>query len=857
MAIVGGGVSGLVAALALAKQGVKVSLFERGDELGGRIHRERVAGITLDTGAEAFATRNGTVARYLGTLGLADDIVTPSPIGSWVMADGRAVPLPGGGTLGIPSRPLSAGAIRLLGLRGAMRAACEPLLPRRIGRDAGSLAALVRSRLGAAVLERVVRPVTLGVHSTDPAQMPITVLPALATAYEDHGSLLRAARIVRASTVAAGGAVAGLRGGMGSLIDALVAQATSLGVELRTGTVVDRLVTVPRDGAARVEDAEHVDDVDGTATVLLTEGNEELGRADAVMLAVSQHIAMRLAGEPELEHAAGRSGRGEGSVEVDRDGDVEVVVLVLDDPRLDSAPRGTGVLVAPHPDDTIVAKALTHVTAKWPERAREAGPGRHVLRLSYGRVGDAPATAGLTDAEVQHLALRDASRILDIALTEASVVALRRARWSMSAPQAHAPQATSPNLVCIGDWISGTGLAAVIADAERAALRLIEQRFPGFAAPETPAASLIPAAPALQIDYSKDGSDMSSTAPTSDESGRVFRSEGPLEARAGLIRIGTRGSALALTQTTTVARELAAATGCEVALITITTTGDVSREPLAQLGGTGVFVSALRDALLEGRCDVAVHSLKDLPTGACPGIVIGAIPERADARDALCARDGLQLDSLPTGARVGTGSPRRAAQLLAQRPDLDVCDLRGNVDTRLGRVGVDLDAVVLAAAGLDRIGRQAAISERFPLDSVPTAPGQGALAVEIRATSSDDERIVVGLEALDHPETRACALAERTLLATLEAGCAAPIGAWARIVEEQLHLSAAVYRIDGSASIVVSQSRPLLKESVAADPSSLQHIAEDLGAVVARELLDGGAADLAPAGALGAPRGDA
>lgn len=347
---------------------------------------------------------------------------------------------------------------------------------------------------------------------------------------------------------------------------------------------------------------------------------------------------------------------------------------------------------------------------------------------------------------------------------------------------------------------------------------------------------------------------MPNTETSRKEQGRVFRSDGPLSARPGLIRIGTRGSALALTQTTTVARAMAAATGCEVALITVTTKGDVSREPLAQLGGTGVFVSALRDALLDGRCDIAVHSLKDLPTGPCPGIVIGAIPERADARDALCARDGFRLETLPRRARVGTGSPRRAAQLLARRPDLVVSDLRGNVDTRLGRVGVDLDAVVLAAAGLDRIDRSAAITERFPLAEVPTAPGQGALAIEIRATSADDDVIMAGLEALDHAETRACAIAERKLLATLEAGCAAPIGAWARIDAEELHLNAAVYRVDGSDALLVSQSRPLLREAVAAFPGSLQVIAEDLGATVARELLDGGAAALAP---LGSTRGPA
>lgn len=353
---------------------------------------------------------------------------------------------------------------------------------------------------------------------------------------------------------------------------------------------------------------------------------------------------------------------------------------------------------------------------------------------------------------------------------------------------------------------------------------------------------------------------MCDTATTADEPGRVFRSDGPLEARAGLIRIGTRGSALALTQTTTVARAIAAATGCEVALITITTKGDVSREPLAQLGGTGVFVSALRDALLDGRCDVAVHSLKDLPTGSCDGIAVGAIPARVDARDALCARDGLRLEALPDGARVGTGSPRRAAQLLSRRPDLVVSDLRGNVDTRLGRVGVDLDAVILAAAGLDRIGRDAAITERFPLAEVPTAPGQGALAVEVRTASLTDRVLRPALDALDHGISRACATAERTLLGTLEAGCAAPIGAWARVDAGALVLTAVVYRIDGTDALTVTRSVDGVDDGGAGgaaglgDGGSLQRIAEDLGAQVARDLLARGAADFAP---LGAPRDQA
>lgn len=467
VAVVGGGVSGLVAALTLSQQGVRVTLFDRSPELGGRISRVRLAGITLDTGAEAFATRDGTVVDYLTRIGLGADIVFPAAIGSWVIADGRAVPLPGGGTLGIPSRPLSRGAIRLLGVRGAVRAACEPMLPRRIGRNAGSLAALVRARLGAAVLERVVRPVTLGVYSTAPEQMTHAAMPALAAAYQRSGSLLHAARTVRASTVSAGGAVAGLRGGMGSLVDVLLVQARAHGVELHAAAQVDRLTSVGSDGAP-LESQYVVHDTEGSGLAI----------ADAIVLAVPRSTALHLMAPiaGPLDSTAAGSG-AVNSVTSARaaapgDGDVEVVVLVVDDPRLDSAPRGTGVLVAPSTDGSIAAKALTHVTAKWPERAREAGPGRHVLRLSYGRVGDVPATSGLDDVEVEHLALSDASQILGMSISASSLVAMRRARWAMSAPLAPVTLKLPPTLVPIGDWISGTGLASVISDAEEAALEL-------------------------------------------------------------------------------------------------------------------------------------------------------------------------------------------------------------------------------------------------------------------------------------------------------------------------------------------------------------------------------------------------
>jgi len=253
------------------------------------------------------------------------------------------------------------------------------------------------------------------------------------------------------------------------------------------------------------------------------------------------------------------------------------------------------------------------------------------------------------------------------------------------------------------------------------------------------------------------------------------------------VRVGTRGSTLALTQTQTIADRLAELTGLDVELVRITTDGDVRTGSLAQLGGTGVFVTALRDALLEGRCDVAVHSLKDLPVAPAPGLRLVS-PERENPRDVLCSRTGAGLFALPDGARVGTGSPRRAAQLLAARPDLDVVDIRGNIDTRLGRVHPetgDLDAVVLARAGLARIGRLDAVAEAFEPGVMLPAPGQGALAVEVRELGPEPTDLEVALhaalDALTDRETTLSVTAERAFLARLEAGCAAPLGALAHV----------------------------------------------------------------------------
>ncbi len=299
------------------------------------------------------------------------------------------------------------------------------------------------------------------------------------------------------------------------------------------------------------------------------------------------------------------------------------------------------------------------------------------------------------------------------------------------------------------------------------------------------------------------------------------------------VRIGTRASVLARTQSQLVADAITAATGLSTELVLIRTEGDVSTERLARIGGTGVFVSALREALLRREVDVAVHSLKDLPTAPADGIALAAVPSREDPRDVVVARDGLTLAELPAGSRVGTGAPRRVAQIEALGLGVEVVDVRGNVDTRIGKVASgQLDAVVLARAGLARLGRLDEATEVLdPLQMLP-APGQGALAVECRA---DDYIRDTLRTALDDAATRACVETERSLLAELEAGCSAPVGALAEVAEgdlgDELWVRAVALSFDGALSVRRSASGPL-DDSIG------------LGQKLAAEMLAEGAADL-------------
>jgi hydroxymethylbilane synthase len=285
---------------------------------------------------------------------------------------------------------------------------------------------------------------------------------------------------------------------------------------------------------------------------------------------------------------------------------------------------------------------------------------------------------------------------------------------------------------------------------------------------------------------------------------------------------------MALVQAGHVARLITERTGRAVELVPVTTFGDVSRAELAQIGGTGVFVSGLRERLLAGEVDLAVHSLKDLPTAGAEGIELAAVPARDDPRDALITADGVKLADLPAGARIGTGSPRRAAQLLLLRPDTTPVPVRGNAGTRLAKVGSgELDAVVLGYAGLARIGRLDAVAEVFEPDEMLPAPGQGALAVECAAGA--DELLAL-LAVTDHPPSRAAVTAERSLLAALQGGCSAPVGAYAAhsAATGTVHLRAAVFDRGGGGAVRAAGG--------AAAPAS-----RELGRRVANELLRRGA----------------
>jgi len=405
--VVGAGIAGLVAARRLVLGGRDVTVLEASDRAGGQVARHTVGGLELDAGAESFATRGGTVASLIGRLGLDDDVVLPAELPAWLYrADGSAMALPATSLLGIPSVPLARDVIDAIGMRAALRASLDLLLPSPVGAKSATLGELVRRRMGPAVLEQLVAPVVRGVHSANPDELALDrAAPELRSALSRQGSLSHAVASLRERSPA-GSQVAGLRGGVVVLVDRLLADLQRFGVPIRFGAAVDE------------------------ATPERVRIGDELLHGEVLIAAPG--IA--------ADRAPGRR--------------ISLVTLVVDQPELASAPRGTGVLVelgAPG----VGARALTYLTAKWPWLAERAG-GLQALRLSYD--------GGTADVA---RAVADAGTLLGIPLNDpldADVVT-----WERAVPRTHAVD----GMHYVGEAGSGTGLAAVIAQAESEAERLL------------------------------------------------------------------------------------------------------------------------------------------------------------------------------------------------------------------------------------------------------------------------------------------------------------------------------------------------------------------------------------------------
>lgn len=461
--VVGAGVAGLVAARELVRAGLRTLVVDERDAPGGAVRGHDVAGLRLDAGAESYATRGGAVATLLADLGLADDVVAPEPRGAWTHLTSGDGPLPRTGLLGVPADPLAPDVRTTLGAAGAARAALDLVLPARVGADATTLGALVRARMGSAVVDRLVHPVVGGVHAADPDDLAVdAAVPGLRDALaRSGGSLARAVRLLRAAAPA-GTAVQGLRGGVHRLVDALVDDVTAHGGVLLTRT---RVGSVTR--------------ADDGALVVTTQDRHDPPRA-ARELRTARLVVASAAAPALLD---GLDGGAASDVRLDTGAPVTLVTLVLDAPALDAAPRGTGVLVGPGVTD-VRAKALTHATAKWGWVAAAAGPGRHVVRVSYGRAG-ATAEPALPEGDaLVDLARRDAATLLGVPLPADAVTGSAVVRWTQSLPRPSAAHraavaavrarvADLPDVAVCGAWAAGNGLASVVPDAVAAARALV------------------------------------------------------------------------------------------------------------------------------------------------------------------------------------------------------------------------------------------------------------------------------------------------------------------------------------------------------------------------------------------------
>jgi protoporphyrinogen/coproporphyrinogen III oxidase len=419
--VVGGGVAGLVLARRLVLGGASVILLEASQTLGGTVARQTVGGMELDAGAESFATRGETVAKLARALGLGDDIVSPNPEGAWLQtARGAAFPLPANSLLGIPGSPLASDVVAIIGKRAGTRAFLETLIPSFYGAKAVTLGELVRKRMGSTVLDQLVRPIARGVQSADVNDLPLDqAVPGLRKALTREGSLGRAVLDLRQTSGRAGSAVAGIRGGVVRIVDALQSDLERFGVDVRLG--------------ARAT---------GLQSHQVTFGEVTL----------TGRVVVAAPGLLGADH--------------DRGHRVTLATLVVDQPLLDAAPRGTGVLVAEGAPG-IRARALTHSTAKWEWLAERAG-GKHVVRLSYDE-SDAISTAAGSHDDLADVARQDAAALLGVPIPTSAVLDFARVEWYR--PNRYTP--TPDNIPLAGESIAGTGLASVVARSEALAGSLL------------------------------------------------------------------------------------------------------------------------------------------------------------------------------------------------------------------------------------------------------------------------------------------------------------------------------------------------------------------------------------------------
>lgn len=458
--VLGGGISGLLAARLLAADGFKVTVIEKNQHLGGAVGAHELAGLVLDSGAESFATRSPAVSDLLEELGIADKIVLPQALGSWLYLPSGAKPALSTGLLGIPGSFEDPALRATLTFAGLQRAKIDRVLPASVGVQAQTLGELVRVRMGQQVLDNLVAPVVSGVHSTHPDKLDLdTVAPGLRDALLRHGSLAAAAAALR-QAAPAGSAVAGVEGGMNQLSEALVADLHRRRVRMITGFDV---IAVDYDPITK-------------HWTLIQRSTDKGERAVAIS---SPHLVVATDG-PTATRILGSHLPAASVPAVKAGPEVALVSLLVDQPALNRAPRGTGLLVSDQVT-TVRAKALTHATAKWQWIAERAGKGRHLVRLSYGRADDHTMPLreiDLTDDQLITLGLRDASKLLGVPLGAQQLVAADVVRWQGGIPAARAGHrkktedfraalAQLQGVTAVGAWLAGTGLVAVTQDTRK------------------------------------------------------------------------------------------------------------------------------------------------------------------------------------------------------------------------------------------------------------------------------------------------------------------------------------------------------------------------------------------------------